>query len=59
PISDMRASAAYRRAMLAALLQRAWVESTGVAHINLEHISLADLTNPTPSRLRQPTGAAA
>ena len=44
PISDMRASAAYRRAMLAALLQRAWAESTGMAHINLEHISLADLT---------------
>ena len=59
PISDMRASAAYRRAMLAALLQRAWVESTGVAHTNLEHISLTDLTNPTPSRLSQPTGAAA
>jgi len=59
PISDMRASAAYRRAMLAALLQRAWVESTGVAHINLEHISLADLMNPTPNSQRQPTGAAA
>ncbi len=59
PISDMRASAAYRRAMLAALLQRAWVESTGEAHTNLEHISLVDLTNPTPNRLSQPTGAAA
>ena len=58
PISDMRASAAYRRAMLAALLHRAWAESTGVAHINLEHISLADLTNQAPSSPSQPTGAA-
>ena len=44
PISDMRASAAYRRATLAALLHRAWVESTGVVHTNLEHSSLAALT---------------
>ena len=44
PISDMRASAAYRRTALAALLQRAWAESTGSAHTNLEHSSLAALT---------------
>jgi xanthine dehydrogenase small subunit len=56
PISDMRASAAYRRAMLAALLQRAWAESTGVAHINLEHVSVTDLTRHTPRPL---TGATA
>jgi xanthine dehydrogenase small subunit len=56
PISDMRASAAYRRAMLAALLQRAWAESTGASHINLEHASLTDLTQRSPSPL---TGATA
>jgi xanthine dehydrogenase small subunit len=56
PISDMRASAAYRRAMLAALLQRAWAESTGVTHINLEHASLTALTQRSPSPL---TGATA
>ena len=44
PISDMRASAAYRRTVLAALLQRAWVESTGTPHTDLAHISLTDLT---------------
>ena len=55
PISDMRASAAYRRAMLAALLQRAWAESTGVAHINLEHASLTDLTQRSPSPLNGAT----
>ena len=44
PISDMRASAAYRRTALAALLHRAWAESTGTAHTNLEHSSLAALT---------------
>jgi len=44
PISDMRASAAYRRRVLGALLQRTWLESTGVVHTNLEHTSLAQLT---------------
>ncbi len=44
PISDMRASAAYRRRTLGALLHRTWLESTGVAHTNLEHTGLATLT---------------
>jgi xanthine dehydrogenase small subunit len=44
PISDMRASAAYRRQALGALMQRTWLESTGVAHTNLEHTGLAALT---------------
>lgn len=44
PISDMRASAAYRRQALGALLRRTWLESTGVAHTNLEHTGLAALT---------------
>ncbi len=47
PISDMRASAAYRRQALAALLHRTWLESSGVAHTNLEHTSLATLTGAT------------
>jgi xanthine dehydrogenase small subunit len=36
PISDMRASAAYRTEVLGNLLQRLWLESQGVAGINLE-----------------------
>lgn len=44
PISDMRASAHYRRTVLGNLLQRAWAESTGIGPINLEHVDLAQLT---------------
>ena len=44
PISDMRASAHYRRTVLGNLLQRAWAESTGIGLINLEHADLAQLT---------------
>jgi len=44
PISDMRASAHYRRTVLGNLLQRAWAESTGIGPINLEHADLAQLT---------------
>jgi xanthine dehydrogenase small subunit len=36
PISDMRASAAYRSQVLGNLMQRFWLESQGVRHINLE-----------------------
>ena len=36
PISDMRASAAYRSEVLGNLLQRYWLESQGVQQINLE-----------------------
>ena len=36
PISDMRASAAYRSEVLGNLLQRYWLESQGMAQINLE-----------------------
>ncbi|MBC7468676.1 MAG: FAD binding domain-containing protein, partial [Ramlibacter sp.] len=36
PISDMRASAAYRREVLGNLLRRFWLESQGVTNINLE-----------------------
>ena len=42
PISDMRASAAYRSEVLGNLLQRYWLESQGLQQINLEHFSLAE-----------------
>jgi xanthine dehydrogenase small subunit len=36
PISDMRASAAYRSEVLGNLMQRFWLESQGHRNINLE-----------------------
>jgi len=41
PISDMRASKAYRTQVLGNLLERFWLESQGVQQINLESFSLA------------------
>ena len=38
PISDMRASAGYRSEVLGNLMQRLWLESQGVRHINLESV---------------------
>ena len=43
PISDMRASAAYRRTVLGNLLQRFWLESQGLQAINLESVSMEAL----------------
>jgi xanthine dehydrogenase small subunit len=43
PISDMRASAAYRTEVLGNLLTRYWLESQGVKAINLEGLGLAAL----------------
>ena len=40
PISDMRASAAYRSEVLGHLLQRYWLESQGAQQINLESFQL-------------------
>ena len=40
PISDMRASSAYRREVLGNLLQRFWLESQGLMQINLADYSL-------------------
>lgn len=40
PLSDMRATAAYRREVLGNLLQRFWLESQGLQQINLESFSL-------------------
>ena len=42
PISDMRASAAYRSEVLGNLLQRYWLESQGLNQINLEDFSLTE-----------------
>ncbi len=42
PISDMRASGAYRSAVLAGLVRRYWLESQGQAAVSLEDFSLAD-----------------
>jgi xanthine dehydrogenase small subunit len=44
PISDMRASSAYRSEVLGNLLQRYWLESQGQQVVNLEHLTHALLT---------------
>jgi xanthine dehydrogenase small subunit len=43
PISDMRASAAYRQTVLVNLLQRFWLESQGHSAINLESATVESL----------------
>ncbi|MDF1486636.1 xanthine dehydrogenase small subunit [Ramlibacter sp. H39-3-26] len=42
PISDMRASGAYRRALLAALLRRFWLETQGVPDASLETLTATE-----------------
>jgi len=42
PISDMRASAAYRTEVLGNLMQRFWLESQGANDINLESFALEE-----------------
>jgi xanthine dehydrogenase small subunit len=44
PISDLRASSAYRVQVLGNLLQRFWLESQGQRAINLESAGLEELT---------------
>ena len=44
PISDMRASAAYRSEVLGNLMQRFWLESQGLQQINLESFQLNEVT---------------
>ncbi|HYE40442.1 MAG TPA: FAD binding domain-containing protein, partial [Ramlibacter sp.] len=51
PISDMRASAAYRSEVLGNLMRRFWLESQGVQHINLERV--------IPDLVRDPVDAGA
>ncbi|MBK0391875.1 xanthine dehydrogenase small subunit [Ramlibacter algicola] len=43
PISDMRASAAYRQQVLGNLVQRFWLESQGARGINLERIAIGEV----------------
>ncbi|RZJ25850.1 MAG: xanthine dehydrogenase small subunit [Haliea sp.] len=43
PISDMRASGAYRREVLGNLLERFWLESQGMQQINLESFVLDEV----------------
>jgi xanthine dehydrogenase small subunit len=42
PISDMRASAAYRSEVLGNLMQRFWLETQGLQQINLENFQLVE-----------------
>jgi xanthine dehydrogenase small subunit len=44
PISDMRASSAYRSEVLGNLMQRFWLESQGCEPINLESFRLVEAT---------------
>jgi xanthine dehydrogenase small subunit len=46
PISDMRASSAYRAEVLGNLMQRFWLESQGMTQINLESFRLAEASAP-------------
>ena len=46
PISDMRASAAYRSEVLGNLMQRFWLETQGLQNINLESFRLAEAAMP-------------
>jgi xanthine dehydrogenase small subunit len=46
PISDMRASSAYRAEVLGNLMQRFWLESQGHARINLESFRLEKAATP-------------
>jgi xanthine dehydrogenase small subunit len=39
PLSDLRASADYRRTILGQLLRRAWLESIGQATVRLEDLA--------------------
>jgi xanthine dehydrogenase small subunit len=44
PISDMRATAAYRTQVLGNLLTRFWLESQGQAVVEVQQLSLEDLS---------------
>ncbi len=44
PISDMRASAGYRRQVLGNLMRRFWLESQGITGINLERVTPGEVS---------------
>jgi xanthine dehydrogenase small subunit len=44
PITDMRASAAYRSEVLGNLMQRFWLESQGMKQINLEDFRIEEVS---------------
>ena len=46
PISDMRASSAYRAEVLGNLMQRFWLETQGLQHINLESFRVQEAIAP-------------
>jgi xanthine dehydrogenase small subunit len=46
PISDMRASSAYRSEVLGNLVQRFWLETQGLQHINLESFRIEEALTP-------------
>ncbi|HEY8361140.1 MAG TPA: xanthine dehydrogenase small subunit [Ramlibacter sp.] len=46
PISDMRASAAYRAEVLGNLVQRFWLESQGLRQVNLESFRVPEAATP-------------
>jgi xanthine dehydrogenase small subunit len=46
PISDMRASSAYRAEVLGNLMQRFWLESQGMQQINLESFRIEEAAHP-------------
>jgi xanthine dehydrogenase small subunit len=51
PIGDMRASAAYRSEVLGNLVQRFWLESQGLEHINLESAAWAVMPGSDPASM--------
>jgi xanthine dehydrogenase small subunit len=54
PISDMRASAAYRSQVLGNLVQRFWLESQGMQQINLESIAVVPRLTGDPAIATSP-----
>ena len=49
PISDMRASSAYRSTVLGNLLQRFWLESRGIAHTDLRTLQPVESATGAPA----------
>jgi xanthine dehydrogenase small subunit len=52
PISDMRASSAYRRDVLGNLLQRLWLDSQGAQPVELHRLQIATMDLLTPAFIK-------